>query len=304
MNLRDLEYIIALAELRHFGKAAARCYVSQPTLSGQIKKLEAELGVQLFERNQHHVYLTAIGETVVAKARFIMQEATSIYESAQAARDPYQGRVHAALIPTLGPYLLPHLLPIWHQRFPKLEWFLYEYQTTVIVEKVQNGQLDLAILALPLDIQGLQEQPLFEEPFVLGVGEHKLVSLQNRPVTMAQLSQENVLLLDDGHCLRTQALSVCQQVGARESDSFRATSLETLKAMVGLGNGVTLLPELAIQPPLAAGLHILTFQAPVPSRTIGLLYRASAVRHTLFTEIGQCVKTWWEQRKFVPGNRC
>lgn len=295
MNLRDLEYVVSLAELRHFGRAAAHCFVSQPTLSGQIKKLEKELGVLIFERHPHQVHLTAVGEVIVAKARHILNEALAIQETAQAAKDPYSGTLHLAMIPTLGPYLLPQILPRLQQRFPNMEWLLYEYQTAVIIEKMLAGQLDLAVLALPLDIPGLTELPVFDEPFWLGVGTHHPLANQQK-LELAQLAQAEVLLLDEGHCLRTQALSLCQKAGAQESATFRATSLETLKAMVSLGKGVTLLPELAAQMPLSSGIKAIPFVAPVPSRSMGLLYRASSGHQVLFTGLAELLRQWWQHR--------
>jgi LysR family transcriptional regulator, hydrogen peroxide-inducible genes activator len=291
MNLRDLEYLIALDELRHFRKAAEKCYVSQPTLSGQLKKLEQELGVQLVERTRHKVFLTPVGVEVVKKARQIVQNIEYIQELAQLAGDPLRGPLRLGLIPTLGPYLLPLIVPAIRQGLPSLELYLHELQTADLLDKLASGELDVGLLALPVEPEQMQSNLLFEEHFWLAVPDaHKLA--QHEQIKLRQLSQETILLLDDGHCLRDQALDICTMAGAREKTNFRGTSLETLKHMVSSGNGITLMPRLAILNPDSehAQVRYLPFESPAPSRQIGLVYRKSSPRKDCFESLGQIIQ--------------
>jgi len=277
VNLRDLGYLVAVADERHFGRAADVCHVGQPTLSTQLKKLEAELGVDLIERNPRQVLLTEAGERVVERARIILREADNIRELARRAIDPESGTVRLGVFPTLAPYLLPHVVPQVHRRFPKLELLLVEEKTEEVVRRLRSGDLDAGLLALPIHDDQLHVEPLFEEDFVLAVpADHPLAAVGG-PVDVGVLAGESVLLLEDGHCLRDQALSVCQLAGASERSGFRATSLETLRQMVAAGVGVTLLPELSVRPPVAhsADIVLLRFADPVPSRRIAMFWRRS-----------------------------
>ena len=245
MNLRDLKYLVALADLRHFGKAADACFVSQPTLSTQIRKLEDELGVALVERAPRKVMLTAAGQDVVLRARRIVAEVEQMKESARRSRDPESGSMRLGVFPTLGPYLLPHIVPQLRERFPQLELLLVEEKSDVLLQRLRDGKLDAALLALPVHDEQLHAELLFEEPFVFAAPQrHPLAARAS--VSMAQLSDETLLLLEDGHCLRDQALDVCRLSGANEKSGFRATSLETLRQMVAAGVGVTLLPALSV----------------------------------------------------------
>lgn len=277
MNLRDLEYLVAVSEHRHFGRAAEACHVSQPTLSTQIKKLERELGVELFERNPRHVLLTGVGEAVVTHARTALREAENIRHVARRASDPESGSVRIGIFPTLGPYLLPHVVPVVHARFPDLELLLVEDKTETVLAKLHDGDLDAGLLALPVHDDQLHEEFLFEEDFVLAVPiDHPLVAVDER-TTESLLNGERVLLLEDGHCLREQALTVCHMAGATERSGFRATSLETLRQMVAAGVGVTLLPELAVKPPVAPSdsIRLIRFADPAPNRRIAMFWRRS-----------------------------
>ena len=250
MNLRDLEYLVAVGEQRHFGKAADVCNVSQPTLSTQLKKLEQELGVALIERNPRHVMLTAAGERVAERARVILDEAATIRAVAHQANDPEGGTVRMGLFPTLAPYLLPHVVPALHDRYPNIELLLIEEKTETLLERLRTGSLDVAVLALPVHGDHLEQQKLFTEDFVLAVPTGHPLAATGGLVDPSVLAGEQVLLLEEGHCLRDQALSVCRLTGASERRGFRATSLETLRQMVAAGVGITLLPELAVQPPV------------------------------------------------------
>lgn len=277
MNLRDLKYLVALAELRHFGKAAQACFVSQPTLSMQIRKLEEELGVALFERAPRKVMLTPAGQDMVQRARRILAEVEQMKEAARRSKDPEAGSLRLGVFPTLGPYLLPHVVPQLRERFPQLELLLVEEKSDVLLQRLREGRLDAALLALPLHDEQLHAQFLFEEPFVLAAPvQHPLA--QGEALSMDELSDETLLLLEDGHCLRDQALDVCRLSGAQEKAGFRATSLETLRQMVAAGVGVTLLPALAVHAPVAQprNIRLVPFRDPPPSRRIALVWRKSS----------------------------
>lgn len=277
MNLRDLRYLVALADQRHFGKAAAACFVSQPTLSTQIRKLEEELGVALVERAPRKVMLTPVGQEVADRARRIVAEVEQMREVARRSQDPEAGSVRLGLFPTLGPYLLPHVVPRIRARFPKLELLLVEEKSDVLLARLREGRLDAGLLALPVNDDQLHAEFLFEEPFLLAVPEaHPLA--RREALAMRDLSQEKLLLLEDGHCLRDQALDVCQLAGAGEKSEFRATSLETLRQMVAANVGVTLLPALAVRPPVAQprNIHLLPFSDSQPSRRIAMVWRRSS----------------------------
>jgi LysR family hydrogen peroxide-inducible transcriptional activator len=277
MNLRDLKYLVALADLRHFGKAADACFVSQPTLSTQIRKLEEELGVVLVERAPRKVMLTAAGQDVVQRARRIVADVDEMKEAARRSRDPESGALRLGVFPTLGPYLLPHVVPQLRERFPQLELLLTEEKSDVLLQRLREGRLDAALLALPLHDDQLHAEFLFEEPFLLAAPAGHLLAKQ-KTLSMDALGEETLLLLEDGHCLRDQALDVCRLAGAQEKSGFRATSLETLRQMVAAGVGVTLLPALSVQAPIVqpAGIRLVPFRKPAPSRRIALVWRKSS----------------------------
>lgn len=277
MNLRDLRYLVALADLRHFGRAAEACHVSQPTLSTQIRKLEEELGVSLVERAPRHVMLTPAGQDIALRARRVLAEVEQMRETARRTADPEAGSVRLGLFPTLGPYLLPHVVPRIRRRFPRLELLLVEEKTETILHMLRDGKLDAAVLALPLHEDWADSEFLFEEPFLLAVPEGHPLSGRH-DLSLADLGDQHLLLLEEGHCLRDQALEVCGLAGAGEKEGFRATSLETLRQMVAAGVGVTLLPVLAVKPPVppSANLRLLPFRNPPPSRRLALVWRKSS----------------------------
>ncbi len=287
MNLRDLTYLVALAEHRHFGKAAETCFVSQPALSMQIKKLERYLGVQLLERTNKSVLLTEIGIVLAEKARQILTQVDELKETAKLAKDPYSGDLRIGIIPTLAPYLLPYIMQPLSSAFPKLTLYLVEEQTAAIVKQLKEGKLDTIILALPILEDGFVTSPLFEEEFMLAVSGHHPFS-KRKKIRQADLANENLLLLEDGHCLREQALALCQAANAFESKSFRATSLETLRHMVASGSGMTLIPQLACK--TNDGITYLPFNQPKPSRVIGILWRISSAKEKLLNDIADKIK--------------
>ncbi len=279
IKLKDLRYLVALADTRHFGRAAERCFVSQPTLSAQIIKLEGYLGVQLIERQPKHIALTEAGEQVVARARRMLDASEEIVTLARTHRDPLAGRLRVALIPTIGPYLLPRVMPAIRKALPRLTLLLYEYQTAPLLEKLHAGEIDLGILALPVDLDGLEVCELYEEPFQLAVpAQHPLA--KRASVRLEELRKEPLLLLTEGHCLRDQALALCSRAGVPEHEDFRATSLETLRQMVAAGAGVTLLPELASKGAYgsAQGVAIRPLARPVPTRRVGAIWRKTTAR--------------------------
>ena len=288
MNLRDLKYLLALADHKHFGRAAAACFVSQPTLSTQIKKLEEELGVSLVERAPRKVMLTPAGRDAAERARRIVAEVEQMKEGARRSQDPEAGTVRLGMFPTLGPYLLPHVIPRIRERFPDLELLLVEEKSDVLLSRLHEGKLDAALLALPVHDDQLHCEFLFKEPFVLAVpGNHPLA--QRDSLSLAELNDQRLLLLEDGHCLREQALEVCRLSGANEKSEFRATSLETLRQMVAANVGITLLPTLAIKPPVARSpnIHLLGFSDSHPSRRIAMLWRRSSAMNGFLLELSR-----------------
>jgi LysR family hydrogen peroxide-inducible transcriptional activator len=303
MNLRDLQYLVALADHRHFGRAAEACFVSQPTLSTQVKKLETELGAELLERSPRAVLLTAVGEQVVAHARTVLDEADAIRGVARHAQDPRAGQLRLGAFPTIAPYLFPHVVPTLRDRLPDLELLLTEEKSAVLIEQLRTGRLDAAVLALPVDDDTLHPELLFREDFVLAVpANHPLAvgasdGSEQAPISIDVLHDERVLLLTEGHCLRDQALAVCQLAGVGERDGFRATSLETLRNMVAAGAGVTLLPLLAVRPPVAPSpaIALRAFRDPAPHRDIALVWRRTSVFRDMLPEIAHVLRT-------VPGD--
>ncbi len=276
IKLKDLRYLVAVADTRHFGHAAERCFVSQPTLSAQLKKLEQSLGVQLIERRPSNVALTEAGEQIVARSRRILEACEDLTAVARTHRDPLAGRLRVALLPTIAPYLLPLVAQPLRRALPRLELHLHEYQTGPMLAKLRGGELDLGILALPVDLDGLEARRLYGEPFTVALpAGHRLAKRER--VHVSDLEGERLLLLEEGHCLREQALAVCSRVGLGESQDFRATGLETLRQMVATGAGITLLPQLATEGAYAnaRGVAVLPFAKPVPTRQIGAIWRKS-----------------------------
>jgi LysR family hydrogen peroxide-inducible transcriptional activator len=279
VNLKDLKYLVALADTGHFGKAAERTFVSQPTLSAQLKKLEDYLGVKLVERRPKNVQLTDVGKEVVARARRMLSESDEIIALARHNTDPFAGKLKMALIPTIGPYLLPRVMTKLRKALPNLSLMLYEYQTEPLLKRLRDGDIDLGIMALPAEIDGIESRELYVEDFTVALPiDHPLGAKST--IKTQDLKGQTLLLLEDGHCLRDQALEVCSRVDVREPEDFRATSLETLRQMVVAGLGITLLPELAVEAPSGSqrGLTVRRFSKPVPSRTVGAVWRKSTTR--------------------------
>jgi LysR family transcriptional regulator, hydrogen peroxide-inducible genes activator len=279
MTLRELRYLVALADHEHFGRAAEECCVSQPTLSTQIKKLEGYLGAILIERNARSFSLTPIGQDIVAKARRIVRQVDDLHTTARSALGPLVGPLSLGVIPTLAPYFLPWLVPLVKGHYQRLQLVVHEDLTQHLVQRLRNYEIDAALLALPLDGEDFEELPLFDEPFWLACPRgHSLAELKT--IAQADLRGIPLLLLADGHCLRGQALAACGRLGDDDDidagiDDFRAVSLETICQLVAAGFGCTLLPALAALPPQRPqpSFVIRPLQSPNDSRRIGLVWR-------------------------------
>jgi len=276
-SLRQYEYVVAIDDHGTFSHAARACGVSQPALSTQVRRLESTLGVDLFERRPTGVIATRAGERVIEMARRVVASAEDVVATAQTLRDPLRGTMRLGVIPTIAPYLIPRIMPLIRRRFPDLRLLLREERTDRLTSLVQSGEVDLALVAIESELGELETFPLFRDPFLLAVSnEHRLA--QRKRVTARDLVGEEVLLLDDGHCLRDQTLAICDAVGACELGDFRATSLATLVQMVEMGVGITMLPEMAVDATRQMGhrLHLVRFGSPAPARTVALAWRRSS----------------------------
>jgi LysR family hydrogen peroxide-inducible transcriptional activator len=253
--------------------------VSQPTLSAQLKKLEEYLGVKLVERQPKNVQLTEVGRQVVVRARRMLDEGDEIVALARNNTDPFAGKLKLGLIPTIGPYLLPRVMQKIRKALPHLSLMLYEHQTEALLKRLRDGDIDLGIMALPAPLDGLESRALYDEAFTVALP-HRHPLAAKSTLKVQDLKGHTLLLLEDGHCLRDQALEVCSRVDVREAEDFRATSLETLRQMVVAGLGVTLLPELAVESPFGSqrGLTIRQFAKPAPKRVVGAVWRKSTTR--------------------------
>jgi LysR family transcriptional regulator, hydrogen peroxide-inducible genes activator len=289
LTLRQLQYFVALAELRHFGKAAERCCVTQPALSMQIKELEDTLGVELVERTRGHIELTADGRAIVGRAHTLLNAARDLQDYARHKRETLSGDLRLGVIPSVAPYLLPKVLPAVQSRYPALQMKLHETLTQALVAELVDGALDAIILALPVSDARLETMSLFDDAFLLArrrcEGRRK-----QRTVSAATLKRERVLLLNDGHCLRDQALSYCHSIAADTLSEFGASSLSTIMKMVASGYGVTLLPEIAAETELAdPRIELFRFAPPEPKRTIGIAWRKSSTRKPDFIALGNLI---------------
>ena len=293
MNLRDLKYIIAVAETHHFGKAAERCFVSQPTLSGQIKKLEEELGVAIFERTNRSVEITPVGEEIVAHARQIMEQSDVIRQLAQAHQDPLAGPLRIGAIPTLSPYLMPLILAPLKKQHPEMKLILSEELTDTLLKRLGNHEIDAALLATPVEEPELESMPLFDEPFwVAFPRKHPFYTREK--ITLRDLDRENLLLLAEGHCLAKQAMDVChikEREDQGEMADLRAASLETLIQLVGAGFGVTLLPALAMRGSWSTGSGVIAQPLSIKdaSRRVSLVFRHSFPRRAALEAFAQVI---------------
>ena len=288
LTLKHLRYFQALAQHRHFGRAADACAISQPALSLQIKELEALFGVALVERNAREIRLTSVGEALLDKARGILLAVGELDDLARAAKGPLAGRLRMGVIPTVAPYLLPRIIAALSDRLPELDLHLREAMTEVLIAELQEGRLDVAILALPISEPTLTEFALFDEDFVLV----RPAEDAGNPVPSPQTLQTmRLLLLEEGHCFRDQALSFCQMDATRPGALMEGSSLSTLVQMVGAGMGVTLIPDMAVDMETrSADVAIARFSAPRPRRTIGMVWRKSNPLAEQLMEMGAIVR--------------
>lgn len=286
-SVRQLEFLVAAARTLNFRAAARLCHISQPALSGQIARLEQGLGVALFERNRRRVLLTPVGSIVAERAQRLLTDLDEICAAAQAHASPFSGHLRLGVIPTVAPFVMREALALVHQRCPQLEVLLREEQTGASLELLKGGKLDAVLLALEADLGEVETAPLFRDPFVFAAASgHPLE--HSETVSESELAGQRVILLEDGHCLKDQAWSICRAHGVNDFVEFRATSLSTLAQMVAGGAGVTLLPALSLASLRELpGLMVRPFADPVPYRTIGLAWRPTTPRRALFDVLSE-----------------
>ena len=282
MTLTELRYIVAVARERHFGRAAEACFVSQPTLSVAVKKLEEELGLQLFERGQGEVSVTAAGQKIVEQAQRVLEEAARIREIAAAGRDPLAGPLRLGAIYTIGPYLLPKLIPILRRAAPAMQLHIQENFTHVLAELLKNGEADVIAIALPFQEPGIETRAVYDEPFMVAVPKGHPWQERKR-ISSEELTKESLLLLGEGHCFRDQVLDICHVVRSKERNplarALEGGSLETIRQMVAGGVGVTVLPSTSINSNTSSDLiRVLPFARPTPMRRVALAWRKSFPR--------------------------
>ena len=294
MTLTELRYIVAVARERHFGRAAEACFVSQPTLSVAIKKLEEELDVKLFERGANEVSVTPLGEAIVRQAQGVIEQAAAIKEIAKRGKDPLNGALKLGIIYTIGPYLLPALVRHAIEMTPQMPLMLQETYTVRLLEMLRTGELDCAIMAEPFPDTGLAIAPLYDEPFIVAVPKaHPLA--KRKSVSAEELKQETMLLLGTGHCFRDHVLEVCPEFARFSSDaegirkSFEGSSLETIKHMVASGMGITVVPILSVPSKPAGLVKYVPFAAPIPTRRVVLAWRRSFTRYEAIAALRNAV---------------
>jgi LysR family transcriptional regulator, hydrogen peroxide-inducible genes activator len=292
MTLTDLRYIVALAQERHFGRAAEKCHVSQPTLSVAVKKLEEQLGVMLFERSAADVKVTGIGRQIVDQAERVLRESSQIRDIAEAGKDPLSGPLRIGVIYTIGPYLLPALIPLLAERAPRMPLVIQENYTARLTEGLKRGDIDVAILALPFQEQGIVTQPVYDEPFrVLLPASHPWADA--REITADRLQEEPLLLLGAGNCFREQVLEACPRCAHSSSlqKTLEGSSLETIRHMVSTGLGVTVLPSSAADPLVGTQklVAVRNFSKPEPSRRVALAWRVTYPRTKVIDLLRQAV---------------
>jgi len=291
-TLRQLEYFVAVAERLSFRKAAESCFVSQPTLSAQIAQLEALLGVKLFERDRRGVQLTQAGEALVPGARETLASSDRLCQLARSFDAPLTGPLRLGVIPTIGPYLLPKVLPAVSESYPELQVFLREDTTARLLDQLAEGKLDLLLLAIDIELGAVTTLSLFSDPFVVAVPEGDELAAAEE-LSLSDLDGRNILLLDEGHCLRDQTRPLCESAGADELSGFRASSLATITQMAAGGLGITLLPELAVEREAAAvpRMRVIPFGADGPSRAIGLAWRSNSPQGDEYRTLGETLAT-------------
>ena len=284
MTLTELRYIVAVAREKHFGRAAEACFVSQPTLSVSIKKLEEELDVRIFERGTSEISVTPLGDEIVRQAQSVIEQAAAIKEIAKRGKDPATGPLRLGVIYTIGPYLLPDLVRLAIERMPQMPLILQENFTVKLLEMLRTGDLDCAIMAEPFPDTGLAVAPLYDEPFMAAVPKAHALA-RRKSVSTDELQRETMLLLGTGHCFRDHVLEVCPEYARFSSDAegirktFEGSSLETIKYMVASGMGVTVVPRLSVPKDPQPHIKYIRFSAPVPTRRVVLAWRRTFTRY-------------------------
>ncbi|SMD34681.1 LysR family transcriptional regulator, hydrogen peroxide-inducible genes activator [Reichenbachiella faecimaris] len=290
MTLQQFEYIIALDEYRHYVTAAEHCYVSQPNLTMQVKKLEVEIGVRIFDRDKKPLQPTEIGKEIILRARQILRESKQLKEFVTHEKETLEGEYTVGIIPTLAPYLLPQFLPSFIKENPKIHLKIRELQTSQIISQLENGIIDIGILVTPLNESAIREIPVFYEPFLLYLPEHH--RLLNEKLMLAEdLDPSEVLVLDEGHCFREQALSICK--GAKHGSSigfeYQSGSIEALKSLVQKGVGYTLVPELSVSP-AQDDVHIRRFTNPQPVREVSIVVHNSYIKESVIERLKETIQ--------------
>jgi len=300
-SLRQLQYAVAVAEALNFRKAAERCHVSQPALSAQIAHLEQVLGMALFERDRRRVLVTSAGRELIERARAVRRETDDLVESARRAGNPLAGTLRIGIIPTISPYLLPRIAPALRRAYPALKIQWVEDKTEVLARSLSTGSLDAAVAALESNLGEVDEAIIANDPFVIAAAPDSVLGSKRTPAKASELRNEGVLLLDDGHCFRDQALAICAEARASELE-FRATSLTTLTQMVAAGAGVTLLPRLAVATEtLRTKLTVRLFEEPAPHRTIALVWRRRSPLALAFGHIVECIRSAYPNTEVNEG---
>lgn len=289
-TLKQLQYLVALADTKHFGRAAERCYITQSTLSAGIRDLETVLGTSVAERTNRHVLITRAGMQIADRAKAILQEAEQVMEVARADLLPMTGEMRLGVIPTIGPFFLPRILPVLRDRYPDLVLYLREEQTAPLLARLEDGELDVALIALPYDTDDLMIEVLIDDEFLFACNRnHTLAGADEIPLEV--LAGENLMLLEEGHCLRGHTLDVCGKGDRRMRSQFEASSLHTLVQMVAAGIGVTLIPHLAVDAHITQGTDVSLSRLSEPaSRQIGLAWRQTSMRTEEFRMLANTLR--------------
>jgi LysR family transcriptional regulator, hydrogen peroxide-inducible genes activator len=290
-SLQQLRFLCALAEQCHFGRAAESCAVTQSTLSGGIKELEARLGVTLFERSHRHVMLTPLGKEIAMRARRLLVDAEDLVGLARNAQEPLSGPLRFGVIPTVGPYVLPSLLPHLGTALPKLKLYVREAETAVLLDKLAGGELDILLVAIPYELGDVEAMEIAEDPIVVAMPRNHALGHQ-KVVDRDDLAREQLLLIEDGHCLRTHSLQACRIADPVRNEVFQATGLRTLVQMVAANLGITLLPQIAVDSELASTRNVVTrpLSPDKPFRTLVLAWRQTSPRGAEFRMLGNLIQ--------------
>ena len=289
-TMKQLQYLVALADTQHFGRAAQRCYIAQSTLSAGIRDLESVLGIAIAERSNRHVLITRVGVQIAERARALLRDAEEVMEMARAGRSPMTGEMRLGVIPTIGPFLLPRVLPVLRDRFPDLTIYLREEQTAPLLARLEEGELDVALIALPYETEDLSIDVILKDEFLFACHRTHALACTDE-VSLEALAGEQLMLLAEGHCLRGHTLDACGVGDTKARAQFEASSLHTLVQMVAAGIGVTLIPQLAVDARVIQGTGISLSRLAVPaSRDIGLAWRRTSLRTDDFRLLAQTLR--------------